>query len=181
MTKNMKKKQIIAISTIIFILIIGFFLVLQKKKELTRFGQNVNNGVLSIDYLVDMDSLPIQQDSNFQNRPTLFILFNSECEACHSEVKILINQAYELKEISILLVSSESIFQIKSFAKAYNLSTFQNIRLAKAREIDLANTFKNYAYPSIFFYDKGGKFIEGHRGSVSIKKIITILNNLSIP
>lgn len=174
----MNKKKMLLFSAIAIIFLLNGLLIINKKQELKQAGKVVNKGLLNIDYLVDMDSLPIHNNLRPDFKATLLILFNSECEACQVEVKTIIKRIAQLENVSIFFISSEDIIKIKLFSKEHNLENLGNITIAKANESDLFNIFKSYSYPSVFLYDKERRFVSSYKGSSNIDAIIGDLQEI---
>ena len=106
-----------------------------------------------------------------KRKPTLIILFSPDCDHCKHEIKALKADIALLKGVQIVMVSFLNYDLINKFYKEYNLDSFPNITMGRDGKYFLGTFYKLHTYPSMFLYNKKGKFVKDFEGSIAIKKI----------
>ena len=110
-----------------------------------------------------------------QNKPTLFIYFNSECDFCNHEAEMVQQNLEQLKAIQVVFISYEPVDKIKQFATKFKLLNHANISFLSDTKVTFATTFDVKSMPCLVLYDKENNLIEKIKGQV---KIETVLNKL---
>lgn len=166
------KKHIKIIIQILFIGTFGYFgfqiySKIKHKKEVAKniktipkFDyQNINDGVFTNDNLK-------------KNTPTLFIYYNSECDFCNEEAKMIRQNIDKLSDFQICFISFEKPELIESFATKHQLSTYDNIDFLCDSKITFATTFDVKSMPCLVLYDKNQKLIEKIKGQIKVETIL---------
>lgn len=107
-----------------------------------------------------------------KNTPTLFIYFNSECEFCNEETKMIQENSTILKSIQLVFVSFEKTEKIKSFAQNYNLFNYDNIHFVCDTKVTFASTFDVKSLPCLILYDKNQRLIEKIKGQTKVETLL---------
>lgn len=107
-----------------------------------------------------------------QNKPTLFIYFNSECDFCNHEAEMVQQNIEQLNAIQVVFISYEPIKKIKQFATKFNLLHHANITFLSDSKISFATTFDVKSMPCLVLYDKNQKLIEKIKGQVKIETVL---------
>lgn len=119
---------------------------------------------------------------NFTNKdlkeetPTLFIYYNSECDYCNEEAKMIKQNIDMFTESQLCFISFEKPVQIKKFAIKYQLNTYDNIHFLCDSKVTFATTFDVKSLPCLVLYDKNKKLIEKIKGQVKAETILKKLN-----
>lgn len=119
---------------------------------------------------------------NFTNKdleedtPTLFIYYNSECDYCNEETKMIKQNIGKLTEFQLCFISFEKPEQIKTFANKYQLNTYDNVHFLCDSKVTFATTFDVKSLPCLVLYDKNKKLIEKIKGQVKVETILKKLN-----
>ena len=132
----------------------------QKLKSLPQFA------------LFDLDSARFYLNSD---RKTILIYFNSECGNCQYELEEIIKNKKSFKDSDIVLISSEWISTIKSFAEKNCSSDLINIRFTKINGEQVDETFGSSLVPQIFIYGYDGALIKQFQGETKIDAILPYL------
>lgn len=111
-----------------------------------------------------------------KNTATIFVYFNTECEFCNSEAKIIQENRSKLNNVELVFVSFENPEKIKSFAIEHQLITYNNIHFLYDKQVSFASTFDVVGLPTIVIYDKKNQLIEKIKGQVKINHILRTLN-----
>ena len=112
-----------------------------------------------------------------QNKPTLFIYFNSECDFCNHEAEMVQQNIEQLKAIQVIFISYEPIEKIKQFATKFKLLNHANISFLFDTKITFATTFDVKSMPCLVLYDKDNNLIEKIKGQVKIETVLKKFHN----
>ncbi|MBG6060685.1 peroxiredoxin [Flavobacterium sp. CG_9.1] len=104
--------------------------------------------------------------------PTLFIYFNSECEYCNEETKMIQERIEQFTPNQLVFVSFEKAKKIESFAKKYNLQNYDNIHFVCDTKVTFAATFDVQSLPCLVLYDKNQQLIEKIKGQTKVEVLL---------
>jgi thioredoxin-related protein len=121
------------------------------------------------------DSTIFTKANLLKRKPTLIILFSPDCDHCKQFTSQLIAHIDLLQQYQIIMVSFLNTALIKQFYNEYALSKYNNIIVARDSAYFLGTFYALHTYPSIFLYNKKGKFVQMFDGTVSIKTIAAAL------
>ena len=137
-------------------------------KRLTRLElQNLDNFLL-----FDFDSARFHLS---QNRKTIVVYFDSECDHCQYELNQIYINKNSFKDSDIILMSSESISTIKRYAEKSCPADLDNIRFTKINPDQAYETFGTLAVPQIFIYGTDGMLIKEFKGETKIDVVLQYL------
>ncbi len=148
------------------------FTKIQHKKEVaeniktlpTFEYQNINGGYFT--------------NSNLKaNTSKLFVYYNSECDFCNEEAKMIKENKDKFNSTQIIFISFEAIEKIKQFASIHQLDSYDNINFLCDSKVTFATTFDVKSMPCIVLYDKDNNLIEKIKGQT---KAETLINKLGI-
>jgi thioredoxin-related protein len=112
-----------------------------------------------------------------KRKPTLIILFSPDCEHCQHETKALKENIDLLSNVQIVMISFLDYDLIKKFYNDYQIEAYPNIHMGKDGKYFLGTFYKIQTFPSMFLYNKKGKFITNFEGSIAIDKIAAAFKN----
>ena len=112
-----------------------------------------------------------------ENTSKLFVYYNSECEFCKEEAKMIKENITQFKNTQIIFISFEEIKKIKQFASIHQLDSYDNINFLCDSKVTFATTFDVKSMPCIVLYDKDNNLIEKIKGQT---KAETLINKLGI-
>jgi cytochrome oxidase Cu insertion factor (SCO1/SenC/PrrC family) len=170
----MRKKMKIVFSLSLFILIsILFYKINSKldyKKEVTERIKTIPK--FSFRTLKNK----FYTEKNIQNKPTIFIYFNSDCDFCHHEAKSISKNLNKFKKVQFIFVSFEETEEIKKFAELYKLDNQENIIFLEDKKGVFSTTFNANSIPYILIYNKNKELIKKHNGQLNANGILRVLN-----
>lgn len=106
-----------------------------------------------------LDGKPFtRKDLNKQK--AVFFFFSSLCEHCKKTAKHLVQRADELKDVQVILFSTEKDVSMKVFRKDNGLDKFPNYQFM---HIDNKDVFKNFGavqVPSAFIYNRHQELVQ---------------------
>lgn len=109
--------------------------------------------------------------ADFQNKPTVLIYFNSDCEHCQREADELRQHTATLADAQILMLSSEPLPLLIPFVKAHKLNGIPNIQVAHIDQKVAYETFGFTSVPDVLIYHADGTLAKHFRGETSIDAI----------
>ena len=126
---------------------------------------------------ITLENKMFTQENLEQNKPTLFIYFNSECDFCNHEAEMVQQNIEQLKAIQVVFISYEPIEKIKAFATKFKLLNHANIYFLSDSKITFATTFDVKSMPCLVLYDKENNLIEKIKGQVKIETVLEKFHN----
>ena len=172
MTMKKALKILIPILVLSLLAFMGYKVV-SKINHKKQVSENIKK-MPTFSYLT-LDNKVFTEEDLAQNKPTLFIYFNSECDFCNHEAEMVQQNLEQLKAIQVVFISYEPVDKIKQFATKFNLLHHANISFLSDSKISFATTFDVKSMPCLVLYDKENNLIEKIKGQV---KIETVLNKL---
>jgi len=165
----MKKSQIRILFYILIVALIATqaFLIYQKIEH----QKNIENEIIR------MRDLPLKYINGSKyvhdnNKKVVIILFNSECDHCQSELKDIRNHVEAFRAVDVLLVSTESLNEIKSFAMQSGLHTYPNFHFANISSENLHTTFGVVLFPHMYIYNTDKSLLKEFKGETKVDAII---------
>lgn len=172
MTMKKALKILIPILVLSLLAFMGYKVV-SKINHKKQVSENIKK-MPTFSYLT-LDNKVFTEEDLAQNKPTLFIYFNSECDFCNHEAEMVQQNLEQLKAIQVVFISYEPVDKIKQFATKFKLLNHANISFLFDTKITFATTFDVKSMPCLVLYDKENNLIEKIKGQV---KIETVLNKL---
>lgn len=171
------KKAIKPISLIIIFLLLGYMsssiytsnkenkATAERVKNIPPFSFNDLHG-----YTFKNTDLSLQQNC-------LLIYFHPNCEHCQYEASLFIPNMKELSSYQILMISSDSIQNIKKFEEDYHLNEMDNIVMLHDPNYDFEKIFGTKMIPTSFIYNKNQRLKKIFKGEVKIEAILKNLED----
>lgn len=110
-----------------------------------------------------------------KNKPVFLILFSPDCDHCKHETEDIIRNIDKLKDVHIVMATSQPFEKMKEFYKNYKLEQYKNITVGRDRQYMLISYFDISSLPMIAIYDKKHKLIKRHEGTMSVADMLTYL------
>ena len=107
-----------------------------------------------------------------KNTPTLFIYYNSECDFCNYEAKMVRENIDKLNTVDVVFISFEPLDKIKTFAQNHQLINHDYIYFLSDTKITFATTFDVKSMPCIVLYDKDRHLIEKIKGQTKVEPLL---------
>lgn len=167
----MKKKLKIVVLTL-FICVFGYFGVQIYSKIQYKNGVEKNiKTIPKFEYLNTKGGV-FTNDNLKNNIPTLFIYYNSECDFCNEETKMIKQNIEKFGDFQLCFISFEKTEQIKKFANKHQLNTYDNIHFLCDSKVTFATTFDIKSMPCLVLYNKNKKLITKIRGQIKVETLI---------
>jgi len=112
-------------------------------------------------------------NNNLTDDSGLILLYlNPDCEACHKELKQILDNMDYLKDIEILIISPNSREELAGFANQYELTKYSQIRLLHDPRDLFYRQFKLAGYPSLYIYNNKKELISEFNSYVDFSEIM---------
>ena len=118
------------------------------------------------------DSSLFSQTDLHQKRPTIFFVFNPDCEYCQHETKDLLRNINKFRNAQIVMVSYMTFDMIADFYKKYKIANYPDITMGRDTEYKFLKFYKLKILPSTIVYDSNGKFKKIFRERVDMEDLL---------
>lgn len=169
------KKALIIFILIFFISILGYvgYGIVVKINHKNEIAENIKN-IPSFNY-------ETIEGFNFTNNdlkksPSIFIYFNSECDFCNEEAKMIKENIDKFKNTQILFVSFEEKEKIKQFATQHKLLDYDNVSFLCDSKATFATTFDVKSLPCLVLYDENNILIDKIKGQIKADVLLKKMN-----
>ncbi|MDV3712259.1 hypothetical protein CMU40_04770 [Elizabethkingia anophelis] len=160
----------IAIPIILISLMVYLFINFKKKKEKIESLNQIPSFTVT-----DVNKNIITQDRLLKGNKVL-VYFSPSCHFCQVEAEELSKVNSKYPNIQWLFIASESLDEIKTFAKQYNLNDKENILWARDYQAKVYQAFGMSSIPYFLAYDSNNKLVFSNAGAIKIEKIIEHFN-----
>ena len=106
------------------------------------------------------------------DKSTLFVYYNSECEHCNEEAKMIKDNITKFSNIQLIFISHEKPKEIIAFATKYKLNNYDTITFLSDTKMSFRNTFDVKNSPCLVLYNKDKQLIEKIKGQIKTETLI---------
>lgn len=168
----MKFKKTFILLLLCTILVIPIFVAIfamSKKDQLIEKKFNRENILLDELKLFKRDGSKYDLTHIKNNKNTILIIFNKDCEICQVELKAIADDFKKFENSNVLLISSnsESTYQFLN-KKPYNLLKRKNVQLLHDNENLLYKKMRIRSTPSILVFDRNHRIKNIYEGFHSL-------------
>ena len=121
------------------------------------------------------DSTAFTRDDLHKKKSTVFVIFSPDCEHCQRETEMMLKNIHDFKNTQIVMITYLPYEEMIRFYKTYKIANYPQIVMARDTKFFFPVFFKVRNLPSIFVYDKKGKFKKSFEGDVKIQTIVAEL------
>ncbi|MEN2283375.1 redoxin domain-containing protein [Algoriphagus sp. SE2] len=160
---------------ILFTVLLGstaYLAVSSQKDNLTNESNQPAPRVLPDYTLSDMNGKPNSIHELAENKPTLFIYFNSTCHLCQEELGSLSKRIDEFKNYNIILTTVQPVEEMIGFANSLGIKDKSFVHFLLDTEMKVASYFQIRSVPSIFCYDSKKQLVAEYVGITEIDLLI---------
>jgi thiol-disulfide isomerase/thioredoxin len=122
--------------------------------------------------LLNKDSVEFDQSVLEQNKKTIIMLFNPECEHCQQQLQLLLSMPEIKQSAQIILSTTETLEKLNIFYKKFNLQQYPFIHPGKDHHYLFGKIYQPKTIPVLAFYNNQQQFISLHQGNISKKVIL---------
>ncbi len=121
------------------------------------------------------DSSVFAKENLKKKTQTLIILFSPDCGHCEHATKQILAKIDSFKNTQIIMVSNLSYDLVRKFYDKYKIADYPTIKVGVDKNYFLGSFYKLTSFPTIFLYNKKGKFKATFAANNTISNIIAIL------
>ena len=108
------------------------------------------------------------------NKPTVLIFFDPDCDHCQQATKNIIAKIDQLKDVQILMIAIVEFKFIKKFYTNFKIVNYPNITITRDATYDLPRFYGIHSIPDVYVYDKKGKFLNHFKKDIPVDEIIAL-------
>ena len=108
-------------------------------------------------------------------KPTLIILFNSECEHCQYEAGQLQKRHREFAHAGVYLLMTEPYARAQAFARTYGLDTLDMMHVGTLTGEEAYRAFGPTSVPHLFIYGPDGQLRKEYKGETKLEAVLPYL------
>ena len=121
------------------------------------------------------DSTRFDKTNLQKNKAVMFMVFSPDCDHCQHEVKEIMANIKLFKDVQIIMISNLGYHYINTFYKEFKIAKYPNIIMGMDYRYLLGSFFNIPDVPSVFLYNKNGKFVKAFDRNVPVEKIAAAL------
>lgn len=121
------------------------------------------------------DSSTFSRKDLKKNVPTVFFIFSPDCEHCQHETEDLTKNINRFKKAQVVMITWLPWTDMVAFYKKYNIAKYPTITMARDTKFFFPPFFKVRNLPSVYVYDKHGKFKKSFEGTIGTDVISSYL------
>jgi peroxiredoxin len=166
-------KKYIKISIVLLLIgVFGYFgyQVISKINHKKEVAENIKS-IPNFEYL-GLNGKVYTEKNLKPDTPTLFVYFNSDCEFCNEEAKMIKENSEQLEAVQIIFISFQTQEEISAFATRHQLLNYGNITFLRDSKVTFATTFDVKSLPCLVLYDKDQNLIEKIKGQTKVALIL---------
>lgn len=122
-----------------------------------------------------VDSTKFSKDDLSKRKSTVIFIFSPDCEHCQQETKALTSNINLFKKAQIIMASPLEHQHLKKFYTEYKIADYPNIIMGRDPSYFFGTFYSIKTFPSIFVYDKKGRFVKAFEGGAPIALIADAL------
>jgi len=125
--------------------------------------------------LLNTDSAAFTQSVLVENKNTIIMLFNPECEHCQQQIQLLLSLPEVSQTANLVLASTETFKKIKIFSDKFHLEKYSWIHIGKDHKYFFGGFYQPKTIPVLAFYNKQKQLVYFNQGNVKKKQIVEAL------
>ena len=125
-----------------------------------------------IKILLSDSSSMYTKDQLPQNKPVLFMLFSPECSHCQHETEDLIAHKEQLKDVHIVMITFQPLWEMKDFIEKYKLNELPNVVVGRDIYYTTPSFYNIHNLPYLAMYDSKGNLINVFEGSMPVDRVV---------
>lgn len=170
---RIKMTLLICLTVILTSLVSYMIYKMVKTKQANQLTNNAKKNLPNFAFY-NLDSVVTSNKFITKNKPVCVYYFNTDCEHCQYEAKEINRNITLFKNVQIVMVSFNTIKEIKAFAKQYNLN-YSNLTFLQDPKYQFSNWFGKASIPSVFIYNSKHKLVKEYQGETKIEAITKYL------
>lgn len=164
----MNKKYIYIASILLF----GFFLLVRILNVIsTKESIAKNSSTIPTFSFTSVNHNDIITPTDFKTGNLIINYFSTDCDHCQYMATSFFKNSAQLKNVKIIMVTTDDKKKVTAFIKAYNINVVPNITVLLDEKKEFPSKFGTSVIPSFFIY-KDNKFLKRIIGETKIENLI---------
>ncbi|MGE0770209.1 MAG: peroxiredoxin family protein [Cyclobacteriaceae bacterium] len=122
--------------------------------------------------LLNLDSTTFQLSGKNLRQPIVAVLFNPECDHCQRQADELANNLDALKDVTVVMISSARLAEMKNFAQQHGMADQPNIFFAYGNPVDVYTAFGSVPVPYTVLYSASHRKIRDFQGEFEVGELV---------
>lgn len=133
----------------------------------------VSMGELDKLNLITLDSTQFEYTKSDMRGSLLVVVYNPSCEHCQAEAQEFYQNMDKLMDVTLLMIGSVPLKELKDFSQKYGLDKFANVKFAYASPVATYNLLHVENLPYSRLYDKHFKPVKEFVGTTPVNTILS--------
>ena len=155
-----------------------FFVIMISLKGFSQFDTTApyfKDKVLPKFSLLSIDSVYFTQAVLKENKNTILMLFNPDCEHCQKQTELFLSMAELPEQAQLVMFTIETQEKNKAFYDKYHLEKYPFIHFGRDYKYFCLTYFKPTTIPLLVFYNKKNELVAVKQGNIKKEDILDIL------
>ncbi len=166
--------------TVLYLVLIGVFLlagymlikIIKKKNDLDAIA--INKQTLPIFNFYHLNGLTANNSIIKKDQAVCIFYFNADCEHCQYQAKEINKNIALFKNTQLVMVSFNTVKEIKQFALQYGLN-YPNLTFLQDSKYQFYKWFGKTSVPAVYIYNAQHKLVKEYHGETKIEAITKYL------
>lgn len=133
------------------------------------------NKTIPVFSLLSLDSIAFSSGVLSQNKKTIIMLFNPDCEHCQQQLQLLLTIPEVINNTNLVLSSTETLQKINTFYTKFRLENYNGVIIGKDFKYFFGGYYRPKTIPVLAFYNKQKQLVYFNQGNVKKKQILQAL------
>lgn len=112
-----------------------------------------------------------------ENKPTLYIYFNSTCHLCQDELAAISKRIAEFKEYNLIFTTVEPVEEMIGFVNGLGIKDKSYVNFLLDPRMEVASFYQIRSVPSIFVYDGKQQLVGQYVGTTEVDLLLEKLGS----
>jgi len=121
------------------------------------------------------DSSAFTREDLKKNKNTIFIVFSPDCSHCQNEAKMITENIRQFKNTQFVMLTYLPYEEMMAFYKVFRIYNYPQITMGRDTKFFFPIYFGVKNLPSIYIYDKNGRFKKSFEGDVKPETLLAEL------
>jgi hypothetical protein len=109
------------------------------------------------------------------NKPTVIVLFNPDCEHCQYEATQMRQHQTDFVRAGVYWLTTESAGRARAFARQFGLDSLPTMHVGTLTRDESYRLFGATGVPHLFIYGSDGQLRKEYKGEVKIEAVLRYL------
>ena len=108
----------------------------------------------------------------------MMVYFSPDCDHCHQLMEEVLQSNGDFKNVQIILISNESIPQLKQFENSFELKRYKQVKVGTEGRTYLVQRYYDInRFPFIALFDRSGRELALFRDPPKMKQLCKLMGS----